>query len=302
MTDFDILVPGHYYCDLIFTGLDEFPALGTEIYARGMELVPGGAINTVVALHRLGVRVGWIGVLGSDFASRFVEDWLVQEGIDLSLVERRDTPFRRVTAALSYPTDRAFVTYNDPRLDLIPMLQDALTHVQPRWLHFTGLLIDSRLPPLLQTWRSRGIKLSMDCQHRPHTLDMPLVRDTLNQIDVFMPNATETLRLSGEPTLDQAAAVLKAFVPMLVVKDGANGSWLWDESGKHHAPALPVTPLDTTGAGDAFNGGFLSAALMGHDWVTGLRWGNICGGLSTLGYGGASSAPNKHALDAALAR
>jgi len=301
--EFDILIPGHYFCDLIFTGMREIPAPGTEIYAQGMEVVPGGgAINTVVALNRLNVNAGWIGVVGNDFASRYVSDWLEGEGIDLSLVEHRDEPFRRLTAALSYPTDRAFITYVDPQADLIPLLEKQLTEIRCRHVHFPGLLIDERLPDLIKRWRERGITVSMDCQHRPHTLNLPLVRETLSQLDLFMPNTSEAMHLTETESLSQAAAELGAIVPRLVMKDGANGSFLWEESTMLHAPALSVTPVDTTGAGDVFNAGFLAAQLAGYDAITCLRWGNICGGLSTLGYGGAASAPHKDEIEIIIAQ
>lgn len=301
MNHVDVLLTGNYYCDLIFTGMPELPALGTEVYAKDMQLVPGGgAINTMMGLRNLGQTTGWVGVFGTDFASRLISEWLTERGIDLSLVVRRNEPFRRITVAMSYPQDRAFLTYNDPRVDTIPQLQKAVEQVQPRLIHFPGLTLDARLPALFAEWRARGIQIAMDCQHRPHTLSSPLVRETLSQIDLFMPNASEAQRLTETATLDQAAFKLRDIVSKLVVKDGANGAWLWDETGHHHVPALPVTPLDTTGAGDAFNAGYLAAHLAGCDGIGCLRQGNVCGGLSTLGYGGAQSAPCREAVETAL--
>ena len=68
--DFDIVIPGHYFCDVIFTKMHDFPRLGEEIYSEGVKVVPGGgALNTATGLRRLGVNVGWVGVLGTDFFS-----------------------------------------------------------------------------------------------------------------------------------------------------------------------------------------------------------------------------------------
>jgi sugar/nucleoside kinase (ribokinase family) len=57
---YDILMAGNYFCDLIFSGLPAFPTLGTEVYTQNLTVVPGGILNTLVALRRLGMNVGWI--------------------------------------------------------------------------------------------------------------------------------------------------------------------------------------------------------------------------------------------------
>ncbi|MEO8392622.1 MAG: carbohydrate kinase family protein [Chloroflexota bacterium] len=85
---FDLLIPGNYFCDIIFTGLPHFPVLGEEIYAKDVAVVPGGVMNTVIALQRLGVHVGWIGAIGSDFFSEFALAQALAEGVDLSLIRR----------------------------------------------------------------------------------------------------------------------------------------------------------------------------------------------------------------------
>ncbi len=298
---YDILIPGNYFCDLIFTGFPQFPALGTEIYTEGLTVVPGGVMNTVIGLHRLGVNVGWAGMIGTDFFSRYILETAQQEGIDTSLLTREDHPLQRVTVSVSYPHDRAFITYVDQTTTAAEIAQNAIHKAQFRHLHFTGLTINPILPEVLATCRERGITVSMDCQHRDEVLDSPGVRETLGQIDFFMPNATEAQRLTGTDSLAEAAAILREIVPHVLIKDGANGVHFWHEDNYFHAPALPFTPIDTTGAGDVFNAGFLRAYLNGDDWLTCLRWGNICGGYSTQGFGGTSTAPSFAQVEAAYA-
>jgi sugar/nucleoside kinase (ribokinase family) len=288
---FDIIIPGHYFCDLIFTGLDTFPALGTEIFGRGLAVTTGGgALNTSVALNRLGINVGWAGTLGTDFFSRFVSDAIQAEGLSTELVTRLDAPLSRATVALSYPADRAFVTYVDPAPDLIQMAYSALEKSTCRHLHFAGLVISEDALPLLRACRERGIRISMDCQHREETLDSPLVREILSLLDVFMPNAVEAQRITGTNTIEQAVNILGEMVSTIVIKNGAEGAILRHEGQIYSEPALSLTPLDTTGAGDCFNAGFLAAYLQQKSWQECLRWGNFCGGKSTLGVG-ASQTP-----------
>ncbi|MCC6802866.1 MAG: carbohydrate kinase family protein [Anaerolineae bacterium] len=293
----DILIPGHYFCDVIFTGIPGFPALGTEIYTERLTVVPGGCLNTITALRRLGVNVGWMGALGNDPFSRIVDDWVTQEGIARDWLAMLDAPFQRVSVALSYPHDRAFITYVDPPPDMLDRARQAVEAGECAHLHFTGLLVNERVPDLLRACRARGVTVSMDCQHRPVTLAQPLVREIISLLDIFMPNAGEARSLTETSTLDAAADALRALAPLLVIKDGANGAQAW-RGGEHiHAPAIPVEVVDTTGAGDVFNAGFLAAYREGNDLLTCLRWGNVCGGLSSTGYGGCSAAPTRAVVE-----
>jgi sugar/nucleoside kinase (ribokinase family) len=97
--------------------------------------------------------------------------------------------------------------------------------------------------------------------------------------------------------VDEAARLLLNYVPFLVIKDGGNGAQAWHGDLHVQSPAMPVEVIDTTGAGDVFNAGFLTAYRAGYDLPTCLKWGNICGGLSTTGYGGFSAAPTRATVE-----
>jgi sugar/nucleoside kinase (ribokinase family) len=104
---------------------------------------------------------------------------------------------------------------------------------------------------------------------------------------MLLPNASEAREITGEQDLRAAIRALAKLCPLVVVKDGPGGAYGCENDGEIvHAPALPLTPLDTTGAGDCFNAGFLRAWLDGKTLEECLRWGNAVGGLSTLGLGG----------------
>ncbi len=299
---FDILIPGDYFCDIVFTGLPRFPSLGVELYADALDVVPGGgALNTSIGLRRLHVEVGWLGRLGSDFFSQFIENLLRAENVDTSLIQRLDEPLRRVTVALSFPQDRAFVTYVDAEPEPVDQVLAVFERVEFRHLHFPGLTIDPRLPALIEACHTRGIRVSMDCQHRDQTLTDPLVRDIICRLDVFMPNASEAMRLTQTEDIDQAVSILSALVPCLVIKQGAAGAWARQHAIDYRRPALPVEVVDTTGAGDAFNAGFLAAYVQGLDPDECLRWGTFCGSQSVRGLGGTRTAPTYEALHAWLA-
>ncbi len=299
---YDVLIPGSYYCDLIFTGLPTFPALGMEVFTSGLTVTVGGVMNSVVALRRLGVQVGWAGQVGTDFFSAFILQQAEREGVDTSLLERLDHPFQRVTVAMSYPHDRAFLTYVDPAPSSIALVRRVLDRVSFRHLHFTGFQTDPDAPALLAEVKARGVTISMDCQHRVIEISDPLVRAVLSQLDVFMPNRAEAKQLTGEDDLHAAAQHFRALVPTVIIKDGANGAHGWHNGQHFYQPAIAVEPVDTTGAGDVFNAGFLAAWLRDLPFDAALRWGAISGGLSTRGHGGASRAPTLDELEAWPAR
>lgn len=301
MTAYDILVPGDYFCDVVFSGVPRMPTLGTEIYTEGLTVTVGGALNTVFALHRLGLKVGWIARLGTDVFSRLTLEAVEREGIDTTLVHRLDHAFQRVTVSLSFPNDRAFVTYVDRDPGIFDLTRSVLERVAYRHLHFAGLVTDPHAAVLFDVAHARGAQVSMDCQDNPSTLADAGVCAALQRVDLFLPNAVEAERLTGAPTVAAAGPRLLSHTPCVVVKDGPDGAWLWTRDRSLHGAALPVTPIDTTGAGDVFNAGFLTAWIEGRDLSDCLRWGNICGGLSTQGYGGAASSPERAVVERHLA-
>ncbi|MBI1280394.1 MAG: hypothetical protein GC179_19890 [Anaerolineaceae bacterium] len=298
--DFDIVIPGNYFCDVIFTQMHDFPMLSAEIYSEGIKVVAGGgALNTATGLRRLGINAGWIGTLGTDFFSQYARNYVQQEKLDISLVRQLDTPLERVTVALSYPNDRAFVTYAQKPPDIVELVMSAIEKVSFRHLHFPSLNVYEAMPELLQICKAKHIRVSMDCQHSEETLDTPLVQEILSQVDIFMPNAVEARRVTGESKLSAALNRLSQITTGVVVKNGAEGAMAQFGSTGYHSRAFEVTPLDTTGAGDSFNAGFLAAYLQNLPIKTCLRWGNYCGAQSTLGYGASttpSSVPDEDSL------
>jgi sugar/nucleoside kinase (ribokinase family) len=296
MHAFDVIVPGHFFCDLIFTGLPEFPRLGAEVYSEHFALVPGGgALNTAIALQRLGVKVGWAGALGNDFFSQAVSRYIQSENLASDLVIHLDRPLRRVTVALSYPSDRAFVSYVDPPLPEIELVKGVLEKAHSKLIHMSGLTIHEDMPRLMDAFHKQGTQIAMECQHRDETLDSPMVRDILARLDFFMPNAAEARQLTNKKTTSEALSILSSIIPCVVVKDGAQGAAACCGGKTYMEAALKVTPIDTTGAGDVFNAGFFAAYLDGQSIPECLRWGNYCGAQSTLGFGG-SSAPTRTRL------
>jgi len=289
MTDCDVLLLGDYFCDIIITGLSELPRLGADVFGQAMTIAPGGAYIMNVALHRLGVKVRWATCLGDDMFSRFVLEEAQKEGLDTSLFLQVPAPLRSLSLSFSFAHDRGFISYVDP----VPGrdMADFIAAQRPAWVvnpSFDGSAASRRFVDLVH---QHGGHVYTDCQYITTTLDEPGLPDMLRAIDVFAPNLSEARQLTGASDPETAAARLAEFCPLVVVKCGPEGAFA--RQGKHawHSPALKVEAVDTTGAGDCFNAGFLAAHLRGEPVRTCLRYGNICGGLSVTQRGGASAAP-----------
>lgn len=277
--DYDVLLPGGYFCDLIFTGLPGLPRLGADLFGTGFDMVPGACFYTVLALKRLGLRVGWACDFGDDFYSRFVLDAAVREGIDDSLFRRHEHPLRRVSVSFSFAHNRGFISYMDEFASpsSIPLIE----RHQPRCLLLSYLHYGPQLHALADATHAYGGLVYMDCQARAETLADPQVAAAIRAVDIFAPNHEEALALTGQASVEAALARLAELVPLAIIKLGAAGAVARRGDELAHATGIPVAVVDTTGAGDCFNAGFLYGYLRGMALEECLRRGNICGGLAT---------------------
>jgi sugar/nucleoside kinase (ribokinase family) len=275
--EFDVIVVGSYSVDLIFTGMSEFPQLGKDVVATDFKMTPGEAFISAVSMQRLGMNVGWAADFGNDDFSRFVLQFVRFERLDEQLFVLHDRPYRRISVAASYPDERGFLTYYDTDPS-IPAAILALVKSQAKILFIPALYFGEFFNIGKQIIRAKKMTLVMDGNSS--------IRSAIKSCDIFLPNAQEARRLTNEPNLEVAIRKLGELCPIVVVKDGANGSFCLTNSQIIHEPAIPVNPKETTGAGDNFNAGFLRAWLDGQPLEICLRWGNIVGGLSTTELGG----------------
>ena len=283
---YDVFLVGNASMDFIFTGLPRMPLLGEDTLAEGFDLVPGKSFTNAIALHRLGVRVAWAADFGNDTISKSILEQIRQEGLSEEFFVIHDRPFRRISISASFSDDRAFLTYYDKEPE-IPAALKALPRVKADTLFIPGLIQGKEYEASLPILRLKKMRIIMDgnCP-KEYSLSSKSVSRSIGSVDVLIPNAKEARSLTGLDDLEQAAVKLSEYCPLVVIKDGCNGSFAYDRRSFTHEAGIPVDPMDTTGAGDCYSSGFLKAYLDGLSVDECLQWGNIVGGLSTLGSGG----------------
>jgi sugar/nucleoside kinase (ribokinase family) len=286
---FDTFLSGRVFMDMIFTGLAGLPPPGAEFVTDGLGSAPGGIANIAVAMSRLGLRVGLAAAFGDDMFGAYLWRALSeQEGVELGLSRRLIGWPTPVTVSLAYDSDRSLVTYTKP----LPIPQEDLVAAAPP-ARICFIEVDRPVPDWAITMRGRGTTVFSDLGWDPTEAWSTAVLDRLRHVDVFLPNAVEAMAYTRTTTAEDALDALTARVPVVAIKLGAHGAIAADATTGERvaAPALPVRPLDPTGAGDVFAAGFAFGTLAEWPLVERLRFANLCAGLSVRHYSGSLGAP-----------
>lgn len=293
-----VLVIGELNPDIIVSGLLDFPELGKEILAHGLYTVLGSSSAICAAgLHRLGARVDFLGKVGTDYYGDLAIDQLRRLGVGIGRILRDRVMRTGVTISLTYPQDRSMITY----MGCIPhlSLDDINTSILRRYdhLHVGSYFLQRGLHPglkqlFLQAHRD-ALTTSLDCGHDPdEQWGGDHLMDVLDEVDIFFPNQSEAMSITGTDSPEQALRALSKPGRQIVVKCGPQGSMTLRDTQVVQVPGFVVDVKDTTGAGDSFNSGFIYAYI-GQDMSleNALRFANACGAMSTTGFGGTASQP-----------
>jgi sugar/nucleoside kinase (ribokinase family) len=206
-----------------------------------------------------------------------------------------------MTVALSRGGDRAILTALGAVASLTPADVPHGLLTEARHVHASSwFLLEDALGPglagLFSAARAAGATTSLDTNWDPaeRWTGEPLSH-AIAAADLLLPNEAEALRLSSALSLDEAITKLTASGPRLVIKLGERGALCVDGPGRYQVSLPPVTPADTTGAGDCFNAGLIAGLLDGMDLPRAAALGCAAGALSTAAPGGTASAPNRTA-------
>ena len=281
----DCLSVGILVADHLCDPIDHVPAAGELVLSPSLPLSIGGcAANVAIDLARLGVRAAVVGCVGQDVFGRFVVETLATAGLDtrdirqLAGVETSGTLIVNVRGE-----DRRFIHAAGAnarlRAEDIPLARVR----QAKVLYVGGYMLmpaleGEPLAALFREARAAGVKTVLDIVLPGPGDHWPKLAAVLAETDVFLPNRDEAAALTGQhDPLAQADRFAAAGAGAVVITCGAQGSVVVSGSERLRAAAFEVEYQGGTGAGDAFDAGFIAGLLAGEDLGECVRWGSAIG-------------------------
>lgn len=275
----------------------------------------GTAGNTAVALARLGVPVMFAGTVGDDGYARSIAEEFVREGVNTDGLIRLPDAFTPVVIAMVEPDGERMLVVWPPKNGADKQLQQTDVDMnrikKAAWLHTTGMCLrDSPVRETIlhtmQAARAAGVTVSVDLNLRievwgwDERLKQTIEQAIASADVVFGSGREEMLPVSGQATMEDAVQALSAGKRIVVARLGVEGALAASPEGVCHIPAFPARVVNTVGAGDAFNGGFIAARLNGHDLAEALRQGNAVAALK-IQREGTRELPTRAEVEALLA-
>lgn len=296
---------GELFIDEVLSGFQSLPKLGEESFARALHReVGGGAAITACGLAKLGVRVALLGALGKR-DSDWVVGRLTSKGVDCSAVDLDPDEPTGLTVSVSTREDRAFFSYYGANRLLQRVLRQASTlqiAKRARHVHF-ACAPDSELDAaLVSNLRKARCRISIDVQSHMSWLTRLESLNLLRNSNLFFPNEQEAEWISGEEGTHRILRSLRdKGIRGVGLKLGGKGAALLWRRRELLCDPYRVETVDTTGAGDCFDAGFIYGWLRGKSPQECLQIANICGALSTRKAGGIEGFPSLEELtDCAL--
>ena len=303
---FDITIAGEINLDLILYGLPEALPLEREVLSTDFRATLGS--SSAILAHNLavlGAKVGFITRAGDDVFGKQALDRLRAVGVDTRKTTFDPERTTGVTVLLHHDGGRRILTWPGTMSEMTLRDLDEEYLTASRHFHVSSLFLQGSLAPdlpaLFRRLKQAGLTLSLDTNDDPEDRWDGVLNELLDLVDILLPNEAEACRIARVATLDEALTVLAPRVPCVAVKRGRQGCIVQAAGRRIEVPGVSAAAVDTIGAGDSFNAGFLFA------WVQGLapeicgRAGNITGALSTLQPGG-TEAFRDNALVAAFLR
>lgn len=291
---FDVLVVGELNVDLILNQIDRPVAVGKEVLANAMTLTLGSSSAIFASnLRTLGSRVTFSGKLGQDDFGDHVISALRKKGVDVSNIVSSKRTSTGATIVLNYGEDRAMVTHPGAMAEFTMQDIPGSVFTQAMHMHVSSIFLQPGLKidvvQLFAHAKAAGMSTSLDPQWDPsEEWDLDLHK-LLPYVDVFMPNVKELECITGIYDPLTAMKSLPA-ANIVVVKNGSVGAWLQQGDDVIHQPSfLNRKVVDSIGAGDSFDAGFIHKYVQQRPLIECLEFAALTGAVNTTMPGGTTA-------------
>ncbi|OPH52058.1 carbohydrate kinase [Paenibacillus ferrarius] len=302
MKKFDAVVIGDVNIDLVVVGCNQIPQPGQEIFVENIRMhVGGGAALFTISLAKLGLHTAFNGVLGDDLYGHYIREQFARYGIDTSLIRTSPTSHTGITIAINPELDRSFITYAGSNSELQAGDLDIAQVALGRHVHVTGYRgrrNHDEFVAMVKKLKKTGVTVSCDVGWDDTGEWHSGVFELMGYIDVFLMNETEAFHYTGIEHIDDSLRYMGGFCRHVVIKLGPKGAITMKDGLQLAHSGFVVDVVDTTGAGDSFNAGYLYGYLTGQSVESCLLYGNVCGAMSVGSYGGSTGTPDCEGLSA----
>jgi len=292
---FDVIVVGELNVDLILNHIESLPETGKEKLADEMSFTLGSSSAIFASnLSTLGMKVSFIAKIGNDVFGRFCKEQLEVKGVDTSMLMISDDLKTGATIVLNFGEDRAMITYQGAMKDLgISYITKEMLGLA-KHLHFSSYFLQpgfkNDLDNLFKMAKETGLTTSLDVQWDPAEQWDFDFKKILPYVDIFLPNESELLNLTGKDLIDTALKAIEGHGKLILVKKGKQGSLLCYQNKIVNGKSfLNDKVVDAIGAGDSFNAGFIFKYIQGFTPEDCQTFGNLIGAISTTQAGGTTA-------------
>lgn len=294
----DFLIAGELNVDVIVSGLKQAPIFGKEILCQNYQELAGSSTgNTVCSAASLGLKCAVFGKLGTDRFGEITLAALKKYGVETQLIDVNPAYHTGVTVSLSNDRDRAMVTYYGDTINAFDAADIPLKASGARHVHMPSFYLQPRvakgLAKCYEEAHALGMTTSLDAGwdesgHWHDDLDA-----VLPHTDFFFPNESEAEAITGESDPEKGVVKLAAMGCNAIVKCGGHGSYYCAKHSDRAEfyPGYPSFLVETTGAGDSFNAGFLYGFLNEKSIPECMKLGNAVGALSIQRHGSVENCP-----------
>ncbi len=294
----ELVVFGEFFLDLVFYRLPMPPSMGKEVKTAFFAEIPGGGVATTALIAAgLGTKTAVVTRVGEE--ARHNPAWLrlEQSGIATTSCEYSSKFSTALTVCAAHDGERMMITHDPINRELHKLLaRDAVRKQLSKAKHVHLACT----PAPIELWASRlralrslGLTVSTDLGWNPNVLQSAKLPSLLRHCEFTFPNEVEAKTMTGESSVERAARKLSMSARVPVIKLGQDGCIAVQNGRLRKIRSIKVKSVDATGAGDAFNGGFLHGYLSGWSLEDCLRAGNVCGAMATTSAGGSSAIPSR---------